>query len=98
MLSGQPVITTRIYVLHKITIALKFVLHKFWFANSREETANPRLATMYKVGDWKRVGIASKQCDEREQFKSNQEHIATHIFINLVTHVDFLQLQGYTSM
>ena len=34
----QPVITTRIYVLHKITIALKFVLHKFWFANSREET------------------------------------------------------------
>ena len=27
--SIQPVITTRIYVLHKITIALKFVLHKF---------------------------------------------------------------------
>ena len=50
---------------------------------------------MYKVGDWKRVGIASKQCDEREQFKSNQEHIATHIFSNLVTYVDFLQLQGY---
>ena len=53
---------------------------------------------MYKVGDWKRVGIASKQCDEREQFKSNQEHIATHIFSNLVTHVDFLQLQGYISI
>ena len=51
---------------------------------------------MYKVGDWKRVGIASKQCDEREQFKSNQEHIATHIFSNLVAHVDFLQLQDYT--
>ena len=49
---------------------------------------------MYKVGDSKRVGIASKQCDKREQLKSNQEHIATHIFINLVTHVDFLQLQG----
>ena len=46
---------------------------------------------------WKRVGIASKQCDEREQFKSNQEDIATHIFINLVTHADFLELQGYTS-
>ena len=44
----QPVTTTRIYVLHKITIALNFVLHKFWFANSREETANPRLAT-YKT-------------------------------------------------
>ena len=53
---------------------------------------------MYKVGDWKRVGIASKQCDEREQFKSNQEHIATHIFSNLVAHVDFLQLQGYISI
>ena len=47
---------------------------------------------------WKRVGISSKQCDEREQFKSNQEHIATHKFVNLVTHVDFLQLQGYTGM
>ena len=47
---------------------------------------------------WKRVGLASQQCDEREQFKPNEEHIGTHIFINLVTHVDFLQFPGYTSM
>ena len=46
----------------------------------------------------KRVGIASKQSDKREQFKSNQEHIPTHIFINLVTQFDFLQLQAYTNM
>ena len=45
--TDQPVITTRIYVLHKITIEI-YILHKFWFSNSREETANPRLATMYK--------------------------------------------------
>ena len=59
----QLVITTRIYFLHKITIALKFMS----YINSdlpippREETANTRLATVYhKVDqcglDWKRVG------------------------------------------
>ena len=44
--------------------------------------------------DWKRVS----QCNERDQFKSNQEHIATHIFSNLVKYVGFLQLQGYISI
>ena len=81
----QPVITTRIYVLHKITIALKFMS----YINSSHNVQSGSTA-------WKRVGIASNvECGKREQFKSNQEHIATHIFSNLVTHVDFLQLQGY---
>ena len=48
----QPVIITRIYVLRKITIALKLMS----YINSHEKTANPRLATVYKVGS-----IASKR-------------------------------------
>ena len=58
---------------------------------------------MYKVDQ--RLGLeAGRQvagsylCDERDQLKSNQKHIATNIFSNLVTYVDFLQLQGYISI
>ena len=79
----QSVKTTKIYVLHKITIALKFMS---WFANSRKKAANPRLATIYKVGStaWKRVaGNVVKVINSS----------------NLVTlYVSFLQLQGYISL
>ena len=34
----------------------------------------------------------SQQSEERDQFKPNQEHIATHIFSNLVTHVPFFTI------
>ena len=30
--------------------------------------------------------------DERDQFKTNQEHIAAHIFSSLVTHVPFFTI------
>ena len=40
MLQQHPIITTRIYVLHKITIALKFDIHKFCFANSCKPEAS----------------------------------------------------------
>ena len=64
----QPVIITRIYVLHKITIALKLMS----YINSREKTANPRLAAVYKVGStaWKRVASNVAKVINSSQIKS----------------------------
>ena len=96
----QPVITTRIYVLHKITIALKFMSYinsDLPIPAKKLQTPGQPQCTKWINGlDWKRVG--SQQCDERDQFKSNQEHIATHIFSNLVTGTDFLKLLGYINI
>ena len=36
--------------------------------------------------------------DERDQFKPNQEHIATNTLSNLVTQVPLIHLQGYISL
>ena len=96
----QPISATRIYVLHKITIELKFmscINSDLLIPEKKLQTPDqPQYTKRINGLDWKRVG--SQQCDERDQFKSNQEHIATHIFSNLVTYVDFLQLQGYISI
>ena len=93
-------ITTRIYVLHKITIALKFMSYINSdlpiLAKKLQTPGQPQCTKWINGLDWKRVG--SQQCDELDQFKSNQEHIATHIFSDFVIYVDFLQLQGYISI
>ena len=94
----QPVITTRIYVLHKITIALKFMS----YINSELPVPVRKLITpgQPRCTRWINGLEAGRQLamSQRDQFRPNQEHITTHIFSNLVTHVDFLQLKGYISI
>ena len=78
--NNQPVITTRIYVLHKITIGLKFMS----YINSDLLILGKKLQT---PGQPIQRGIngleaGSRQRDERDQSKPNQEHLAIliHIF------------------
>ena len=83
----QPVITPRIYVLHKITIALKFM----FYINFDLPIPEKKLQTPSG-----QVASNVTNVINSSQIKSTQ--LATHIFSNLVTHVDFLQLQGYISI
>ena len=82
----QPVIRTRIYVLHKITIALKFMS----YINSSHNVQSGSTA-------WKRVGIASNvtNVNNSSQIKSTQLHIFSAIQLHMLI---FLQLQGYISI
>ena len=65
----QPVITTRIHVLHKITIALEFMSYinsNLPIPADKLQIPGLRQCTKWTTA-WKRVG--SWQCDEGDQFK-----------------------------
>ena len=91
----QSVITTRIYVLHKITIPLKFMS----YINSDLLILVKKLQTPGQPQSGiNGLEVGSQQCDDRDPLMPNQEHIAAYIFSNLGTHVPFLKLQGYISL
>ena len=53
----------------------------------------------YKTQASHNIQKGIKDFEERDdEVNPNQEHIATHYFSNLVTHVRFLQLQCYRNL
>ena len=60
---------------------------------------NCELSASHNISSWiNDLKAAGEQCFERgDQLNPDQEHMATHIFSNLVTHVIFFQFQCYIS-
>ena len=93
----QPVITTRIYALHNITIALKcmsYINSDLLIPAKKLQPPGQLQYTKWDQRD-KRASNVTNVIDS-SQIKST--YLATHIFRNLVTHIPFLQFQGYISL